>query len=58
MDHKLRVRYTLCDENIPGIQFSDPAQNGQTHGIKYKRILIFELQLYKPSWIDSLKSYN
>ena len=44
------VRYnTLQDENIPGNQFCDQAQNGQIHGSKYSRVLIFENHLYKLS---------
>ena len=40
---------TLQDKIIHGILFSDLAQIGQIHGIKYKRVLIFEYQIYKLS---------
>ena len=31
---------TLLDENVHGIRFSNPAQNGQIHRNKYYQILI------------------
>ena len=43
----------MKDENMHRIYFSDQAQIGQIHGIKYYQILILKLQLYKLSLRDS-----
>ena len=48
----------LLDENIHGILNINLAGNGQSHGVKYKQILIFEFQLQKPSLLDFLNFDN
>ena len=52
MDSLINIT-TQSDENVHGIQLSDPAQNRQFHGIKLQQIWIFEFLLYKLSLKDS-----